>query len=236
MKPIRTLLILFLVGAGLLHAQPVHAEECHSWTLLCLFGVTDVVTSVSDGYNARKVAEKNIDREIQERKALADQQLEQFKSARYESDNQRQIAIRNAELAHDTYIQQLDGYKAVQLKQLDANIAANHDQADIAQRGIVEAGQTARMRLAWDGTYNIVTILVIAAVLGFFIYRRTKPASGAQPTVILMAPANEYLPWPDCRAVQPAASNLYDQAFWDAVAQARPVEQLPNNVYDLSKP
>jgi hypothetical protein len=234
MKSLHIFAVLVMVGVGLWPAQSVHAEGC-GLNVLCLLGVTEVVTHVADREADRREKEAEIYKQIQQAQAVADQQLEQIKSARYASDNQRQIAIRTAELAHDTYIQQLDDYKAVQLKALDVNIAASKDQADIAQRGIVEAGKTARTRLAWDGTYNIVTVLIIAAILGFFIHRRTKHAAGAQPTVILMTPANEYLPWPDCRAVQQASSNLYDQAFWDAVAHARPVRQLTNEVYDLSK-
>lgn len=226
----RVLLITLFVGALFSQPTPAHAEGC-GWNVLCVLGVTQVM----DRDAQRREEEKRLDVQIQANLNASNQELQRIQNAQYESDNQKQIALRNAELAQQTYQAQLDAWKDQQLNIFDnqtkALIEAGHDQADIAQRGIVEAAGTARAKLAWDGSYNIITVLVLGAIVAAFASRR-KEASTVPPTVVYMQPPVLPPPptYPQVETIK-VQGYIEDEAdFWMATAQGRAVQPVGRQI------
>ena len=230
----RYLWITLLVVALFVHPTPAKAEGC-GWNVLCVLGITQVM----DRDAQRREEEKRLDLQIQANLNTSNQELQRIQNARYESDNQREIAIRNAELAHQDYQKQLDVWKDQQLaifdNQTKALIEAGHDQANIAQRGIVEAAGTARAKIAWDSSYNIITVLVVGAIVVAFAHRRNQSAA-VPPTVVyvpqpVLPPPPAYTQIPVTRVQGYIEEGLDDpDAFWMATAQGRPVQPVNRQI------
>lgn len=230
----RYLWITLLVVALFVHPTPAKAEGC-GWNVLCVLGVTQVM----DRDAQRREEEKRLDLQIQANLNTSNQELQRIQNARYADDNQRQIAIRNAELASEQYKAQLDAWKEQQLNIFDnqtkALIEAGHDQANIAQRGIVEAAGTARAKIAWDSSYNIITILVVGAIVVAFTHRRSQTAA-VPPTVVyvpqpMLTPPPTYTQIPVTRVQGYIEEGLDDaEDFWMATAQGRPVQPVNRQI------
>ena len=220
MRRLSQCLLILTVSLALLTPTPVYA--CDSWICLGdIFGWTDVAkvhadrdTKLATEDTARAEKVKMLDVQIQTNLSAARTEVQRIQEAQYESDNQRQIAIRNAELQFAAYQAQLDSAKETQLKAYDAQIAAGQDQANIAQTGIREAGWTQRVNIEWNGSYNIVTVLVVGAILAYFIRRRTAHPEGAPAIYVVTAS-------PQALAQDQPAQHLAEE--WTVVA--KPVNQ-----------
>ena len=230
----RYLWITVLVGLLFVQPTPAKAEGC-GWNVLCVLGITQVM----DRDAQRREEEKRLDLQIQANLNTSNQELQRIQNARYESDNQRQIAIRNAELASEQYKAQLDAWKEQQLNIFDnqtkALIEAGHDQANIAQRGIVEAAGTARAKLAWDSSYNIITVLVVGAIVVAFAHRRSQTA--AVPPTVVYVPQPVLPPPPTYPQVETIHVQGYiveekgiADDFWAETVHARPVQPVGRQI------
>jgi hypothetical protein len=196
-------------------AWPARVYACDS--LICFgdwFGITDIAKRDAE----RREKEKALDAQISAATQSAANDLARIQNARYESDNQRMIAIRQAEIAWAAYEKQWADWKDVQMKAYDAEIAGGKNMAEIAQAGIHESGQTQRSRIAWDSSYNIITVIIIGGIVSIFVVRRTSP----QPPAVMMlpwaAPRPTSLQWSEekqryLNAVQWTDDNPFDQTI-----------------------
>lgn len=180
--------LIVLTALAMLLVAPVPVQACDG--ILCLgtlFNVTE-----------RKQIEANKQTEI------ARIQAEQAKeTARIEGEAATRIQEAEAQLQREVQAGQLAQAQAdAQARQFVAMVEAERDkriteielsygqaaamiesQSEVAIAGINQTGETERNRIAWDSSYNIITVLVIAAIVIYWMRRQKQPAA---PQVIMI--------------------------------------------------
>lgn len=177
--------------ALVLSLLPVRAYACSGF-IDCWFGITESVqirqtqqTERERITAARDEAVARIQAEADERVRQADIEVERVKQQQYQNEAQRDIAVAQAQQQAEQYKAMIAGLTAEKVSGIQANadsqIAALHEQAQIAIAGITETGATERWRVGGSWAFAVVAVVVAGLILVTIIRRQP------QQTVVLLA-------------------------------------------------
>lgn len=150
--------------------------------------------------------------------AEADQKQAELQSQRYlevtriQAEADARVAEANAQLQHEVELGKLNQEQARQQSEqfqvavqaavekqvremelhYDTVQHALSDQTNIALEGVRQAGQTSRSRIAWDSSYNIVAVVLVAAIVLY--YMRSRRPMVQPPTLLQTWPERTQLP------------------------------------------